>query len=168
MLFFTKLFWPTLILLVKGIWLADDLESSERGQMSIAEVYNREHGWKILSTIMKEIATQRQCHHIWKLKFGKCSRKLCLWDFPGKNTGVSCHALLRESSPSREWTCICCISCNAGDLGSISGSRRSSEIPWRRKWLPTPVLLPREFCGQRSLTSYSPWGHKESDMTECD
>ena len=38
--------WPTLILLVKGVWLADDLESSERGQISIAEVYNREHVWE--------------------------------------------------------------------------------------------------------------------------
>ena len=32
--------------------------------------------------------------------------------------------------------------------------------------LPTPVLLPGEFHGQRSLVGYSPWGHKESDMTE--
>ena len=30
----------------------------------------------------------------------------------------------------------------------------------------TPVFLPGEFHGQRSLTGYSPWGHKESDMTE--
>ena len=27
------------------------------------------------------------------------------------------------------------------------------KIPWRREWLPTPVFLPREFHGQRSLTS---------------
>ena len=40
------------------------------------------------------------------------------------------------------------------------------KIPWRRKWLPTPVFLPGEFHGQRSLVSYSPWGHKESDMTQ--
>ena len=31
------------------------------------------------------------------------------------------------------------------------------EIPWRRERLPTPVLLPGEFHGQRSLTGYSPW-----------
>ena len=36
----------------------------------------------------------------------------------------------------------------------------------RRKWQPTPVFLPVEFHGQRSLVGYSPWGHKESDMTE--
>ena len=41
------------------------------------------------------------------------------------------------------------------------------KIPWRREWQPTPVFLPREFHGQRSLAGYSPWGHhKESDMTE--
>ena len=39
------------------------------------------------------------------------------------------------------------------------------KIPWR-KWLSTPVFLPGEFYGQRSLAGYSPWGHKESDMTE--
>ena len=38
--------------------------------------------------------------------------------------------------------------CNAGDPGSIPGSGRST--PWRRKWQPTPVLLPEEFHGQRT------------------
>ena len=40
------------------------------------------------------------------------------------------------------------------------------KIPWRREWLPTPVFLPGEFHGQRSLAGYSPWGCKESDSTE--
>ena len=40
------------------------------------------------------------------------------------------------------------------------------KIPWRRKWLPTPVFLPGEFPGQRSLMGYSPWGCKELDTTE--
>ena len=39
-------------------------------------------------------------------------------------------------------------------------------IPWRRAWQPTPVLLPGESQGQRSLEGDSPRGHKESDMTE--
>ena len=38
--------------------------------------------------------------------------------------------------------------------------------PQRRKWQPTPVFLPGGSYGQRSLAGYSPWGHKESDMTE--
>ena len=40
------------------------------------------------------------------------------------------------------------------------------KIPWRRKWQPTPVLLPGKSHGQRSLVGYSPWGCKESDKTE--
>ena len=35
------------------------------------------------------------------------------------------------------------------------------KIPWRREWLPTPVFLPGELCGQRSLA-----GNKESDTTQ--
>ena len=37
---------------------------------------------------------------------------------------------------------------------------------WRRQWQPTLVLLPGKFHGQRSLVGYSPWGRRESDMTE--
>ena len=36
----------------------------------------------------------------------------------------------------------------------------------RRNWQPTPVFLPGKFHGQRSLLEYSPWGHKETGMTE--
>ena len=41
------------------------------------------------------------------------------------------------------------------------------KIPWRRKWQPTPVLLPGESHGQRSLVGYSSWGCKESAVTEA-
>ena len=54
---------------------------------------------------------------------------------------------------------------NAGDIrdvGSIPGLGRS----WRREWQPSPVFLPGEYHGQRSLVGYSPWGHKELDTTE--
>ena len=37
---------------------------------------------------------------------------------------------------------------------------------WRREWQPIPVFLPGEFHGQKSLESYSPWGHIESDTIE--
>ena len=40
------------------------------------------------------------------------------------------------------------------------------KIPWRRAWQPTPVFLPGESHGQRSLAAYSPWGHKELDTSE--
>ena len=40
------------------------------------------------------------------------------------------------------------------------------KIPWRRRWQPTPIFLPGESHGQRSLAGYNPWGHRELDMTE--
>ena len=40
------------------------------------------------------------------------------------------------------------------------------KMPWRRKWQPTPVFLPGKSHEQRSLAGYSPWGLKESDVTE--
>ena len=54
-----------------------------------------------------------------------------------------------------------CLQCGRGRFDPWVG-----KIPWRREWQPTLVLLPGEPHGQRSLVDYSPWGHKESDMTE--
>ena len=42
----------------------------------------------------------------------------------------------------------------------------NSKIYWRRRWHPTPVLLPGKSYGWRSLVGCSPWGHEESDTTE--
>ena len=41
-----------------------------------------------------------------------------------------------------------------------------TKIPRRRAWQPTPVFLPRESHGQRSLMGYSPNGHKQPDTIE--
>ena len=68
---------------------------------------------------------------------------LCLWGLPWWLSG-------------KESTCQC---------------RRLRFDPWmekiqqRRKWQSTPVFLTGKSHGQRSLVGYSPWGHKESDMT---
>ena len=43
---------------------------------------------------------------------------------------------------------------------------RSMEEKWRRRWHPTPLLLPGKSHGQRSLVGCSPWGREESDTTE--
>ena len=57
-------------------------------------------------------------------------------------------------------------------LKNLQQCRRSGfspwvrKIPWRRKWLPTPVFLPGEVYGQRSLVDYSPYDHKELGTTE--
>ena len=57
---------------------------------------------------------------------------------------------------------------NAGDIGD--GVRVHifwvRKIPWNNKWQHPPVFLPGKSHGQRILTGYCPWGHKESDTTE--
>ena len=42
---------------------------------------------------------------------------------------------------------------------------RVGKIPWSRKWKPTPILWPTKSHGQRNLAGYSPWGHRELDLT---
>ena len=53
---------------------------------------------------------------------------------------------------------------NAGDIKQFDSW--VGKIPWRRKWHPTPVFLPGESRGQRSLPVCSPWGGKELGTTE--
>ena len=55
---------------------------------------------------------------------------------------------------------------NAGDIKRPGFDPWVGKIPWRRAWKPTPVFLPGESPGQKSLEGYSPWGCKESDTTE--
>ena len=91
------------------------------------------------------------CHHS---QFQSPYQK-CFFIF----TGVYKHGQLDfpDGSDSKESTC------NAGGLGLIPGLGR---LPGGRHWLPTPVFLPGDPHGQRSLVGHSPWGCKESDMTE--
>ena len=52
------------------------------------------------------------------------------------------------------------------NLFSISIFSNMVSQEGRRKWQPTPVFMPGESHGPRSLVGYSPWGRKESDTTE--
>ena len=47
-----------------------------------------------------------------------------------------------------------------GRWGSCKFEPWIGQIPWRRKWQPTPVFLPGKFHGQRNLVGSSPWGHR--------
>ena len=58
------------------------------------------------------------------------------------------------------------FTCNTGDADRHRFSPWVGRIPWRRAWQPTPVFLPGESHGQRSLQGYSPWGGKELDTTK--
>ena len=58
--------------------------------------------------------------------------------FPGGSVVKNPHANARDSIQFCSWV---------------------GKIPWR-KWLPTPIFLPRNSHGQRSLAGYSPWSHR--------
>ena len=61
-----------------------------------------------------------------------------LLGFPGGSDG-------KESESAMQETWVQCL---------------GQKILWRWEWLPTPVFLPGEFHGQRSLVGYSPWDHR--------
>ena len=69
--------------------------------------------------------------------------------------GVSQVVLVVKSPPA-----------NAEDTRDRVSVPGSGKIPWRKAWQPSPVFLPGESHGQRSLEGYSPWGRKELDTTE--
>ena len=54
-----------------------------------------------------------------------------------------------------------------GDAGFILGFPWVRKIPWRRAWQLTPVFLPGEPHGQKSLVGCSPQHHKDSDMAKA-
>ena len=57
------------------------------------------------------------------------------------------------------------LTVNAGDI-RLRFDPWAGKISWRRAWQPTPVFLPGESHGQKSLRGYSPWGHKELETIE--
>ena len=62
---------------------------------------------------------------------------------------------------AKESACQCRRQTQDMRIGSLD-----QEDPWRKKWQPTPVFLPKKFYGQRSLTGYSSRDPKDLDMTE--
>ena len=87
---------------------------------------------------------------------------LCPWDFSGKNTGVGCHFFFQDIFPtqgSNLWL-LCLLHCR-----QILYLLSHREARLHRRHC-TPVFLPGESRGQRSLAGYGPWGRKEWDPTE--
>ena len=113
-------------------------------------------------------------------------REKCKNLFSDKAAGFSVgeishdHRIRETPSSMIPWDVMWCLSkhfklSGPGGKGPTHQCRRHKrhgfhpwvgKIPWRRKWQPTAVFLPEGSHGQRSLAGYSPWGCKESDMTE--
>ena len=82
--------------------------------------------------------------------------------FPSQTTNLdfSAHHLVQGLPWWFRWWWIC-LQCTR-----LGFDPWVVKIPWRREWSPTPVFLPGEFHGQRSLAGNSPWGHKECHTTK--
>ena len=95
------------------------------------------------------LSSYRGSVYLYSLECAKPSPENLFWiilGFPGGSVG-------------KESTCQC------RKCGRCRFDPWVGKIPWRRKWQPTPVFLPGESRGRRRLVG-SPWGWKESDMTE--
>ena len=60
------------------------------------------HLWLPAYSVMSD---SLPAHALWP------ARLLCVWNFPGKNTGVGCHFFSRGSSRPMDQTCVSCTSC---------------------------------------------------------
>ena len=109
------------------------------------------------------------------------SFKFCTWRFPDINhaslLSIPAHHfssdllklhLLKDILHYQDRASLAAqkIKESAGNTRDLGLDLWIGKIPWGREWQPTLVFLPGESHGQRSLTNYSPWGHKKSGMTE--
>ena len=95
--------------------------------------------------------------------FPPCSLQLQSLLFPSRmgTTAFDLHFLHGMVALGLSWWLSSKESaCNAGDASRHRFDPWVGKISWRREGLPTPVLLPEKFQGQRSLAGYSPWGRK--------
>ena len=74
------------------------------------------------------------------------NKYIMFWGFPGGASGkeLACQCRRRKRYQFNTWV---------------------RKMPWKNAWQLTLAFLPGEFYVQRSLLGYSPWGHKQSDMT---
>ena len=87
-----------------------------------------------------------------------------------KRKGILTHAAIMDA-PRGHYPItkgqLLCVPANTSYLGQVPVSKKERVVLGRRRrWHPTPVLLPGGSHGQRSLVGCSPWGPWESDTTE--
>ena len=86
------------------------------------------------------------CHHIQERKERQDTAPVLLASF-----------VRRSKTPSQSPSDFSLLFCQCRRCGF---DPCMGKIPWKKKGQPIPVFLPGKFHGQRSLASYSPWGHR--------
>ena len=85
----------------------------------------------------------------------------------GNGNPLQCSCLENPCDREAWWAAVYGVARSRIRLKQFSSSSSSSSSQtWRRKWHPTPVLVPGKSYGRRSLVGYSPWGLEESERTE--
>ena len=107
----------------------------------MSSTHNRLRSFKCYKFITRVWSNAQYCDH--NQDWISIKRHICGWltGFPGGAGGKELACQWRSSKR----------------CGFNSWVRK---IPWQRAWQPTPVVLPGESHGQRSLVGYSPWGHR--------
>ena len=127
--------------------------------------------WGVAGSRFLNNASLNMFLHVFWCKYHAFLLGVCMWceiAFPKWVLPVLFPAALNQSSccsvpsPGLLWGEVKNLptvqetACNVGDMGLFPGLGR--WIPWRRKWLSTPVFFPGKSRGRRSLVGYSPWG----------
>ena len=116
------------------------------------------------------------CFHyslLWTMLQWTWGAQISLWDLDFSSFGYIPRSEIAGSYGSSglpRWLSgkeSACNSGEAGDKGQEVQDPWVKKFPWRRAWQPTPVFLPGESHGQRSLAGYSLWSGEESDTTEA-
>ena len=114
-------------------------------QRTLAYLESQAHCW-----------TKNHCHRDGV----PCETRYGSWVCPAARQKWNGRHVKHKASLVLRWSRIF-LQCKRPEFSPWIG-----KIPWRRAWQPTAVFLPRELHRQRSLAGYSPWVHKEWDMTE--
>ena len=113
-----------------------------------------------------------------------CQDALCLWGFPGKNTGVGCHFLLQGIFPTRNLTWVLCIAGTSyGGMNELQGNElqgkptlhtfskflTKSRYSYSRDAsvvaLVSVLIVCHMDCGDSILPDFSP--HPQQSCSRC-
>ena len=140
--------------------------------------------WPQLSDWAKRTPRRRGPYHWEQLKahFNRLKQKFFTRDVNSRKK-IKLRSVHYSQSPAwhgpeRQWTQLSSMGSSHAHLSIVQQvSLEPKEMDdiirvlyivcWRRKWQPTPVFLPGESQGQRSLVGCCPWDPTESDTTEA-